>query len=701
MSRSVPIDRIRNFGMMAHIDAGKTTTTERILYYTGRTHRMGEVHEGTAVMDWMPQEQERGITITSASTTSQWRDHLIQIIDTPGHVDFTMEVERSLRVLDGAVAIFCAVGGVEPQSETVWRQAEKYGVPRIAFINKMDRVGAEFLRVVGEIRERLAANPLVVQLPWGREESFRGIIDLVRWEARVYDEDETGVNFRVVPVPEELEEEARSHRETLLEALADLDEKVMERYLGGKELGAERLVPVIRRATVTSQGIPVLCGAAFKNKGVQALLDAIVDYLPSPQDVPPVQGLEVESGAVEVRTPDDDAPFSGLVFKVMTDPYVGQLSFCRIYSGTVRAGGQVLNVARRRSERVGRLLRMHADKREEIKEAGAGDIIAFLGLRHSSTGDTLADPRSPLLLESIEFPEPVISVAVEPKTKADEEKLVNSLVKLTAEDPSFRVKTDEETGQTIMSGMGELHLEILVDRLLREFKVEARVSKPQVSYRETIKASAQARGKFIRQTGGRGQYGDVDLRVEPAPLGTGISFKWAIVGGAIPKEYESAVKKGVREAAETGVLAGYAVVDVKVTVLDGSYHDVDSSELAFGVAGSMAFQDALKKAGLVILEPVMKLEVVVPEEYLGDVMGELTSRRGKIRGMSERAGAQVVSAQAPLAELFGYATDLRSATQGRAHFSMQVAGYEEVPASVAEEIIHRTGAPGSREVMVS
>jgi elongation factor G len=701
MSRTISLDKIRNIGIMAHIDAGKTTTTERILYYTGRTHRLGEVHEGTAIMDWMPQEQERGITITSAATTCEWGDYLVQIIDTPGHVDFTMEVERSLRVLDGAVGVFCAVGGVEPQSETVWRQAEKYGVPRIAFINKMDRVGADFHRVVEEIRERLGATPLVVQLPWGSEEDFEGIIDLVRWEARTYKEDATGVSFDIVPLPEALEEEARSHREALVEALADLDEDVMESYLGGEEIESERLVSVIRRAAITAQGIPVLCGSAFKNKGVQALLDAIVDYLPSPLEVPPVQGTHIDSGADEVRTPDDTAPFSGLVFKVTTDPYMGQLSFCRVYSGAIQSGSQVLNAGRGKNERIGRILRMHANKREEIKEARTGDIIAFLGLRHTSTGDTLTDVKAPLLLESIDFPEPVISVAVEPKTKADEEKMATALGKLTQEDPSFRVRTDSETGQTIMSGMGELHLEILVDRLLREFKVEANVSKPQVSYRETIKGDAQARAKFVRQTGGRGQYGDVDLQIEMAPLGAGILFEWGITGGAIPKEYASAVEKGIRQAAETGILAGYPLVDVKVRVTDGSYHDVDSSELAFSVAGSMAFQDAAKKAGLVILEPVMRLEVVVPDEYLGDVMGDLTSRRGKIRGMSQRAGAQVVSAQVPLAEMFGYATDLRSATQGRAHYTMQVAGYEEVPAGVAEEIIHRSGASGSREVMAS
>ena len=701
MSRTVPLERIRNIGIMAHIDAGKTTTTERILYYTGRTYRLGEVHEGTAVMDWMPQEQERGITITSAATVCEWRDHRIQMIDTPGHVDFTMEVERSLRVLDGAVGLFCAVGGVEPQSETVWRQAEKYGVPRIAFINKMDRVGADFLRVVVDIRDRLAARPLVLQLPWGSEENFQGIVDLVRWETRIYDEDALGSTFRLGPVPPEMEQEASEHRDALLEALADLDEGIMEDYLTGETLPAERLIPVIRRATVTSHGVPVLCGSAFKNKGVQALLDTVVDFMPSPLDVPPVQGEKVKTGEAEIRTPDDETPFSGLVFKVMTDPYMGQLSFCRVYSGIVRSGESVSNVGRGRNERVGRLLRMHANQREEIDEARTGDIVAFLGLKHTATGDTLAASNAPLLLESIDFPEPVISVAVEPKTKSDEEKLAKSLVKLGAEDPSFRIQTDAETGQTIMSGMGELHLEVLVDRLLREFQVEANVSKPRVSYRETIRQRGQARERFVRQTGGRGQYGDVELSVEPLGQGSGIEFEWAIMGGAIPKEYASSVEKGVREAAETGVLAGYPLVDLKVTILDGSYHDVDSSELAFSVAGSMSFQAAVKKAGLVILEPLMKLEVVVREEYLGDVMGELTARRGKILGMSQRAGAHVVSALAPLAEMFGYATDLRSATQGRAHYTMQVAGYEEVPAQVAEEIIHQTGGLGSREALVT
>jgi len=701
MSREIPLDKIRNIGVMAHIDAGKTTTTERILYYTGRTHRLGEVHDGTAVMDWMPQEQERGITITSAATSCMWRDHLVQIIDTPGHVDFTMEVERSLRVLDGAVGVFCAVGGVEPQSETVWRQAEKYGVPRIAFVNKMDRVGADFLRVVGEIRDRLAATPLVVQLPWGSEEDFIGILDLVRWEARIYDEDESGVNFRIVPVPEEMEALARTQRDGLLEALADLDEDIMECYLEGGEIEADKLISVLRRVTVTGQGVPVLCGSAFKNKGLQALLDGIVDYLPSPIDVPPVQGAKPDSESVEARPPDDETPFSGLVFKVMTDPYMGQLSFCRVYSGVIRTGEQVLNVGRGRSERIGRLLRMHADKREEMQEARTGDIVAFLGLSHTTTGDTLAARQSPILLESIEFPEPVISVAVEPKTKADEERLGTSLGKLGAEDPSFRVRTDPETGQTIMSGMGELHLDILVDRLLREFKVEANVSNPRVSYRETSMGSAEVREKFVRQTGGRGQYGDVKLQVESLPRGSGIVFEWAIVGGAIPKEYAKAVEKGVRQAADTGILAGYPVVDMKVKVVDGSYHDVDSSEMAFSIAGSLAFQGAMRKAGLVILEPVMKIEVVVPEDYLGDVMGDLPSRRGKISGMSRRAGAHVVSALVPLAEMFGYATDLRSSTQGRADYTMQVAGYEQVAASMAEEMIQRTGVSGAKGVLVT
>jgi elongation factor G len=612
-----------------------------------------------------------------------------------------MEVERSLRVLDGAVGLFCAVGGVEPQSETVWRQAEKYGIPRIAFVNKMDRVGADFPRVVDEIRDRLAARPLVLQLPWGSEENFRGVIDLVRWESCIYDEDELGSTFHFGPIPSEMEQAAASHRENLLETLADLDEGIMEDYLAGKDLPSERLIPVIRRATVTSEGVPILCGSAFKNKGIQALIDAVVDFMPSPLDVPPVQGEKVKTGEIEIRTPDDETPFSGLVFKVMTDPYVGQLSFCRVYSGVVRSGDSVSNVGRGKNERIGRLLRMHANKREEIDEARTGDIVAFLGLKNTVTGDTLVDSKAPLLLESIDFPEPVISVAVEPKTKSDEEKLVKSLAKLGAEDPSFRIQTDSETGQTIMSGMGELHLEVLVDRLLREFQVEASVSKPQVSYRETIRQSGQARERFVRQSGGRGQYGDVELMVEPLPSGSGIEFEWAIVGGAIPKEYASSVQKGVREAAATGVLSGYPLMDLKVTVLDGSSHDVDSSELAFSVAGSMSFQAAVKKASMVILEPLMKLEVVVPEEYLGDVMGELTSRRGKIMGMSQRAGAHVVSAVAPLAEMFGYATDLRSATQGRAHYTMQVAGYEEVPTRVAEEIISLAGETRSRNALVT
>ena len=701
MPRNSSLKNTRNIGFIAHIDAGKTTVTERVLYFGGRIYKIGGVDEGTTAMDWMAQERERGITITSAATTCEWKDYTVNIIDTPGHVDFTAEVERSLRILDGGVVVFDAVAGVEPQSETVWRQADRYHVPRICFVNKMDRVGADFPRVVGEIGDRLAANPLVVQLPWGSEEDFIGIIDLVRWEARIYDEDESGVNFRIVPVPEEMEALARTQREGLLEALADLDEDILERFLADGEIETDKLLSVLRRVTVTGQGVPVLCGSAFKNKGIQALLDGIVDYLPSPIDVPPVQGAKPDSESVEVRPPDDETPFSGLVFKVMTDPYMGQLSFCRVYSGVIRTGEQVMNVGRGRSERIGRLLRMHADKREEMQEARTGDIVAFLGLRHTTTGDTLAARQSPLLLESIEFPEPVISVAVEPKTKADEERLGTSLGKLGAEDPSFRVRTDPETGQTIMSGMGELHLEILVDRLLREFKVEANVSKPRVSYRETAIGSAQVREKFVRQTGGRGQYGDVELRVESLSRGSGIVFEWAIFGGAIPKEYAKSVEKGVRGAADTGILAGYPVVDVKVTVEDGSYHDVDSSELAFSVAGSLAFQGAMRKAGMVVLEPLMKLEVVVPEDYLGDVMGDLTSRRGKISGMFRRAGAQVVSALVPLAEMFGYATDLRSSTQGRAHYTMQVAGYEQVPASVAEEMIQRTGASGSREALVT
>ncbi|MBI3128298.1 MAG: elongation factor G [Candidatus Tectomicrobia bacterium] len=690
MPREVALERVRNIGIMAHIDAGKTTTTERVLYYTGRTHKMGEVHEGAATMDWMAQEQERGITITSAATTCRWREHTINIIDTPGHVDFTAEVERSLRVLDGAVAVFCAVGGVEPQSETVWRQAEKYGVPRIVFINKMDRTGADFFAVVEQIEKRLAAAPLPVQIPVGEEENFVGMVDLLSMKARIFT-DPMGATFEERDVPAEAADKAAEWREKLVEALAMTDESLMERYLEGEDLPVEDLKAAIRKTTLAGEGVPVLCGAAFKNKGVQLLLDAIVDYLPSPLDLPPVKGKmsadELEAGKTPPeRKPSDDEPFSAIAFKVMTDPYVGQLVFLRVYSGVLTAGSSVLNTITGREERVGRLMRMHANKREEIKEARAGDIVAALGLRQAKTGHTLCAAAHPILLESIDFPEPVISIAIEPKTKADQDKLGTSLARLADEDPTFRVRTDEETSQTILSGMGELHLEILVDRLTREFGVAANVGKPQVAYRETIRAEAHARGRFVRQTGGRGQYGDVELTVKPLVAGTGFQFVNKIVGGVIPREYIPAVEQGVREAMENGILAGFPMVDVEVTLHDGSYHDVDSSEMAFKIAGSMGFKEAVKKARPVLLEPIMDVEAVCPAEFLGDIIGDLTSRRGRIREMTERAGAKVVAAWVPLSEMFGYATDIRSMTQGRATYTMQFGRYEELPAQLAEEL---------------
>ncbi len=700
MSRTVPLERVRNIGIVAHIDAGKTTTTERILFYTGRTYKMGEVHDGAAVMDWMAQEQERGITITSAATTCLWRDHQINLIDTPGHVDFTLEVERSLRVLDGAIVIFDAVEGVEPQSETVWRQAEKFKVPRLVFINKMDRREGDFFRCVQEIQDRLAARPLIIQIPWREGDLFDGIIDLIGWEAQVYDAEDLGATFRTVPIPSALEAQAKTYRGHLIDALADLDDMLAEAYLSEQPIGPELIRPALRRATLQGKGVPVLCGTSFRNKGVQALLDAVVDYLPSPVDVPPIEGTLPESSTRVSRAADDNAPFSALAFKLMADPYVGHLVFARIYSGVLKTGDKIFNCSRDRVERAGRLLRMHANKREELQEAYAGDIVAILGLDHTSTGDTLCDQREPLILESIEFPTPVISVAIEPKTQADHDKLGLSLKKLSMEDPSFRMMVDGETGQTVIAGMGELHLEVLVDRLLREFQLKARVSRPEVSYRETIKETSQARGRFVRQTGGRGQFGDVTLRVEPVP-GAGVIFESKVVGGAIPKEYLSAVRQGVLEAAQRGVLAGYPFVDIKATALDGSYHDVDSSDMAFKIAGSMAFKGAVKGAGLVLLEPIMDVEVVAPEEYLGDIVGDLSSRRGKIQEMASRAGAKVISARLPLAQMFGYATDLRSKTQGRAHFTMQVAGYEEMPFQVAEEIILKKEATsGSRQVVV-
>lgn len=672
---------------MAHIDAGKTTTTERILYYTGVTYKIGEVHEGTAVMDWMVQEQERGITITSAATTCFWRDHRINIIDTPGHVDFTIEVERSLRVLDGAVAVFDSVAGVEPQSETVWRQANKYGVPRIAFMNKMDRVGADFFMSVKSMVDRLGANPVPIQIPIGAEDKFRGSVDLVRMKGIYFDDETLGAKYVEDSIPDGLMPLAKEYREKMLEALADVDEGIMERFLGGEEISEEEIKNAIRKGTIGMRLTPVICGSAFKNKGVQLLLDAIVDYLPSPLDIPPVRGINPADNSEAVRRAEDKEPFAALAFKVMTDPYVGQLTFIRVYSGVLSAGSYVYNSSKDTKERIGRLLRMHANKREEVKEVAAGDIAAAVGLRSTLTGDTLCDEKAPIVLESIEFPDPVISVAIEPKTKADQEKLSQSLAKLAQEDPSFRVSFNEETGQTIISGMGELHLEIIVDRLLREFKVSANVGKPQVAYKETIKAPSKAEGKFVRQSGGRGQYGHVYIELEPSEAGKGFEFVNKIVGGTIPREYIPAVEKGVREAMDTGVLAGYPVVDVKATLYDGSYHEVDSSEMAFKIAGSMAFKEAAKKARPVLLEPIMSVEVVTPEEYMGDVMGDLNSRRGKIQSMEKRGNAQVIRAEVPLSEMFGYATDLRSKTQGRATYTMQFSHYEDVPKGIADAII--------------
>jgi elongation factor G len=671
---------------MAHIDAGKTTTTERILYYTGINYKIGEVDEGTATMDWMVQEQERGITITSAATTCLWRDHRINIIDTPGHVDFTIEVERSLRVLDGAIAVFCSVGGVEPQTETVWRQADKYRVPRIAFVNKMDRLGADFFRVVRMIQDRLGATPLPVQLPIGAEEDFRGVIDLVQMKAILWEEESLGAKYQVEPIPEELAGQAEKYREGLLETVADCDESIMERYLEGREISESELRRAIRKAGLELKLVPVLCGAAFRNKGVQPLLDAVIDYLPSPLDVAAVRGKNPVSQKDEERAPSDEAPFSALAFKIMTDPFVGTLTFFRVYSGALFSGSSIYNPTKGKRERIGRLLKMHANKREEIREVYAGDIAAAVGLRTATTGDTLCEETQPIILESIDFPDPVISIAIEPRSKADQEKLGLSLQKLVTEDPSFRVRTDGETGQTIISGMGELHLEIIVDRLLREFNVGANVGKPQVAYKETIRKAVEREGKFIRQSGGRGQYGHVYLRVEPQPPGTGFEFVDAVKGGAVPREYVPAVEKGVREAMESGALAGYPVVDVEVTLLDGSYHEVDSSEIAFKIAGSLAFKEALSKAEPVLLEPIMAVEVVVPEEFMGEVIGDISSRRGKVLGMDSRRAAKAIEARVPLAEMFGYATDLRSMTQGRGTYTMQFAHYEAVPAPICEEI---------------
>jgi elongation factor G len=675
---------------MAHIDAGKTTTTERILFYTGVTHRLGEVHDGQATMDWMEQEQERGITITSAATTCYWQDHRINIIDTPGHVDFTIEVERSLRVLDGVVAVFDAVGGVEPQSETVWRQADRYGVPRLAFINKMDRVGADINRCLSMMRERLKANPVLVQLPIGEEDRFRGIIDLLDMNALIYDEATKGMQFEVTEIPADYQELAQEQQVLLLEALAEVDEEIMERYLADEPVNSEMMKRALRRGTISLALVPVLCGSAFKNKGIQPLLDAVVEYLPSPLDIPPVHGLDPKGEVVE-RPSADEAPLAALAFKLVTDPYVGHLTFIRVYSGVLSSGSAVLNATKGVKERLGRLLKMHANKREEIEAAYAGDIVAAVGLKNTTTGDTLADEREPAILETLHIPQPVIDIAIEPATKADQDKLGQALGRIAAEDPSFRLHTDVETGETIISGMGELHLEIIVDRLMREFKVDARVGKPQVAYRETITEEARAEGKFVRQSGGRGQYGHVVLVVKPLPAGEGVIFQNKIVGGAVPKEFIGPTEKGIREAAATGIL-GYPMVDVEINLVDGSYHEVDSSERSFFIAGSMGFKEAAKRARPVLLEPIMDLEVVAPEDFVGEVMGELNSRRGRITGMESRGSTQIVHGQVPLATMFGYATALRSSTQGRATFTMQFDHYEPVSASLAEEILGRRQA---------
>ncbi len=695
MARKTPIERYRNIGIMAHIDAGKTTTTERILFYTGLTHKIGEVHDGAAVMDWMEQEQERGITITSAATTCFWKgmdgqfpEHRINIIDTPGHVDFTIEVERSLRVLDGACAVFCAVGGVEPQSETVWRQANKYHVPRMAFVNKMDRAGANFLRVVEQIKTRLGANPVPMQIAWGAEDDFKGIIDLIRMKAILWDEETKGAKYDLVDIPEDLKSLAEEWHEKMVEAAAEANEEYMEKYLEEGVLTVEEIKKGIRSRTLANEIVPVFCGSAFKNKGVQAMLDAILEYMPSPVDVPAIKGINEDETEGE-RHASDEEPFSALAFKIATDPFVGTLTFFRVYSGVVNSGDTVLNSVRGKRERFGRIVQMHSNSREEIKEVRAGDIAAAVGLKDVTTGDTLCDQKAVITLERMEFPEPVISVAVEPKTKPDQEKMGIALGKLAQEDPSFRVHTDEESGQTIISGMGELHLEIIVDRLQREFNVEANVGAPQVAYREAIKQNTEIEGKFVRQTGGRGQYGHVWLRIEPQEPGTGYEFVNEIVGGVVPREYIPAVDKGIQEQMENGVLAGYPVVDVKVSLFDGSYHDVDSSEMAFKIAGSMAFKEGAKKAGVALLEPVMKVEVVTPEEYMGDVVGDLNRRRGIIQGMEDGVAGKIVAADVPLAEMFGYATDLRSATQGRANYSMEFSRYVEAPSNIAEAVISK------------
>jgi len=685
MAREFSLENTRNIGIMAHIDAGKTTTTERILFYTGRVHKMGETHEGAATMDWMEQEQERGITITSAATTCQWKGHRINIIDTPGHVDFTVEVERSLRVLDGAVGVFCAKGGVEPQSETVWRQADKYHVPRIAYINKMDIVGADFYGAVEQIRERLGANAVPIQLPIGAEDTFEGIIDLIKNCAYFY-EDDLGTRSREQEIPDEYKEKAEEYRMQLLEKVADLDDDLMMKYLEGEELTEEEIKAALRKGTLNVEIVPVLCGSSYKNKEVQLLLDAVVDYLPSPLDVPAIQG-QLPDGTEASRESGDDQPFAALAFKIMTDPYVGKLTFFRVYSGTLSSGSYVLNSTKGKRERIGRILQMHANHREEINTLYAGDIAAAVGLKDTTTGDTLCDEKQPIILESMVFPDPVISVAIEPKTKADQDKMATALVKLSEEDPTFRSHSDEETGQTIISGMGELHLDVIVDRLKREFRVEANVGQPQVAYKETFRKSAKVEGKYIRQTGGRGQYGHVWIEFEPLPEGTGFEFENKIVGGVVPKEYIPAVQAGIEEAMQNGVLAGYPMVDIKATIFDGSYHDVDSSEMAFKIAGSLALKAAKEKCDPVLLEPIMKVEVTVPEEYMGDIIGDINSRRGRVEGMDSRSGSQVIRAFVPLAEMFGYATNLRSRTQGRGTYIMQFDHYEEVPKNIADEII--------------
>ncbi len=688
MSRQIPLSKIRNIGIMAHIDAGKTTTTERILFYTGRTHKLGEVHEGTATMDWMEQEQERGITITSAATTCAWKDITINIIDTPGHVDFTAEVERSLRVLDGAVAVFDAVAGVQPQSETVWRQADKYHVPRLCFINKMDRIGADFYRAVQTIVDRLKAKPVPIQIPIGAEDRFKGVVDLVSMKAIVWNDETMGAAYETQEIPADLVELAQEYREKMVEAISECDDALTEKYLEGEELTDEEIVRGIRLGTLNRQIFPVICGTAFKNKGIQKMLDAVTAYLPSPLEVPPVKGYDVNDHSIEMqRLSDDEEPFSGLVFKIMTDPFVGQLAFVRVYSGGVRTGETVYNAVKGKRERIGRIMKMHANKREEVGEVLAGDIAACVGLKQVGTGDTICAEKFPILLEAIDFPEPVIQLAIEPKTKSDQEKLGIAIGKLTNEDPTLRVNTDQDTGQTILAGMGELHLEIIVDRLKREFNVEANVGKPQVAYRETIRNNADGEGRFVRQSGGRGQYGHVKIRVEPLERGSGFEFVNGIVGGSVPKEYIGPAEAGMKEALEGGILAGYPMSDLRVTIYDGSFHEVDSSEMAFKIAGSMAIKEVAGKAKPVLLEPVMKVEVVVPEDYMGAVNGDLISRRGRLEGTEVHGGTHIVKAMVPLSEMFGYATDLRSRTQGRGSFTMHFGQYEEAPRSVAEEII--------------